>query len=137
MSGVVRFVCPNNSLCGTPKSLYYPDSKNGLCYHCYAFFGTREGRGKLEFVGDKECPVCATVTQCVSQPRCGHYSCVECFKRCYITRPEEGPFPEYPYHNPTNQNRRKFKRDVEQWFNDEHQKWVNQKYLRRCHVCRA
>jgi hypothetical protein len=55
--------------------------------------GIGTGKGTLVFTDDRECPICLETKRCVSQPRCDHVVCTDCFKRCYYGR----PYPPFPY----------------------------------------
>ena len=61
------------------------------------------GRGKnpegvLQFSDTLlECPVCLELKNGVAHPRCDHFVCIDCFKRCYYGDPDESGNPTFPY----------------------------------------
>ena len=90
--------CPNYIICRSmvPRNVlnYY----NGLCYYCDNMFGVAKGgKGILKAVDNVECPICLETTRCVTQPKCEHTICVECFKRCYYGDYNEKTRPKFPY----------------------------------------
>ena len=99
------------------------------------------------FEKSDECPICLETKRCVSQPRCDHYSCIECFKRCYYGR----EMPEFPYPEMENE----YYEDMENSNYDYNSKWdnyrekideynkkcdiienTNENHLRKCPLCR-
>jgi hypothetical protein len=38
------------------------------------------GKGILEFIDNHECAICMETKRCVSQPKCNHFICIDCFK---------------------------------------------------------
>jgi hypothetical protein len=91
--------CKNYELCEDTLPDWWFDCKNSyLCTNCHILFGTwgdRTGRGELIFVDDIICSICLKCKRSVSQPKCDHYACIECFKRCYYG--EEMEYPQFPY----------------------------------------
>ena len=127
--------CKNYLLCRALLPKWWFDCKeNYLCTNCHILFGTwgnanagNTGKGVLEIRENIECPVCCETTQGISQPKCDHFVCIDCFKRCYYGEEiEQPPFPypeieeeyddypnnpkwktEYPLHRPKRKMRQK------------------------------
>jgi hypothetical protein len=63
-----------------------------LCMNCDVMFGTwgdRRGKGYLVFYDNRECPICLEIKRSVSQARCDHTLCIDCFKRCNFDEEEK------------------------------------------------
>lgn len=148
--------CNNYEICENIVPTWWNDNKcNNLCLNCQMLFGFwiehngREhiGKGLLTFIDNIECPICLETKRCVSQPRCDHYCCIECFKRCYYGR----EMPEFPYPEMENE----YYEDMENTNYDYNRKWdnyrekideynkkcdiienTNENHLRKCPLCR-
>jgi len=82
--------CKNYKVCGTVLPKWWWESKGCyLCIHCDMMFGK-----ELDFIENIECPICFDYTQGVSQLKCDHMICIECFKRCYDETEPQFPYPE-------------------------------------------
>ena len=85
--------CPNYVVCGNYE---HPDFlHNGRCLSCDINLGEwQKGRGNLEFKTIESCCICLDENlQGVSMPKCEHYICIECFKKCFDLQ-EEPFFPQ-------------------------------------------
>lgn len=94
--------CKNYEICDTTIPVYWFERMGRYtCVGCHMMFGTwgmhlgKGEHGVLIFMNDLECPICLDTKRCVSQPRCEHYACVDCFKRCYYGAERE--YPDFPY----------------------------------------
>ena len=77
--------CMNLELCeGESTCLRNPN----LCINCDMMFGK-----SLIFKDDVECPICLESKRGLTQPKCEHEICVECFKNCYYGIYNETDFP--------------------------------------------
>ena len=124
--------CKNYKVCDTilPKGWW---ERKGcyLCTHCDMMFGK-----ELEFKEKIECPICFEYTYGLSQLKCDHLTCVNCFKRCYENEPQF-PYPELEeeYMNTS---------DDPTWhhypfihlFHEEWKKWHHNEKNRECTLCR-
>ena len=112
---------------------------------------THIGKGILEISNDLECPICLEIKKCISQPRCEHTVCIDCFKRCYYVNEnyEDEPMFPYPdikdeYYNDTENSKWDNDYPLIKIYNEEHNKWDDEKtekyekeeYLRNCPLCR-
>jgi len=137
-------ICPNYILCNTEYPEWVGDRHNGLCANCNIMFGTWNGRkGILNIINDVECPICLETVICISQPKCDHSLCINCFKRCHYGKEEPiFPYPEIEddyYDNPNNEkwkeylNINKYESAYNIW---EREKDEEQGLLSRCPLCR-
>ncbi len=151
--------CRNHELCNTLIPLSYASavSFNYICSSCCITFGTSpfsgisRGKGKLDFKDNIECPICLDCKRGISQPRCDHYTCVDCFKRCYYG--DNSDEPQFPYPEIENEylldiddkNKRweqnyplitKWVEDYNNWYDKNNIKWENEEHLRQCPLCR-
>lgn len=158
--------CANYEICypEDPDGEYLPDwwhtwvNGKPLCMNCHAAFGTwtqyggikHTGKGTLDFKDNTECPVCLDTTRCVSQPRCDHYICLGCFRRCYYSVPQElpeCPFPEMRDEfddDPDNEKWRTEYPEMGEWDDEvnrlidiQDDQYAREKYLRACPLCRS
>jgi hypothetical protein len=82
--------CPNFIICGMVLPLRYLQCHDGLCINCDIMFGTWQGGcGELKIKSDVECCICLETNIGVSYPKCDHYVCVKCFKRCFYGDEDE------------------------------------------------
>lgn len=140
--GCQRVKCANHWLCQQEKPQWKLD--RGLCLTCHILFRASGGRGillrKLE-----ECPICLQLEECVSQPRCGHWVCKECFRKCYYPSMFHSQ-PELPLEireeyeaNPrdskweTNELYLAFEEEEDAYQWDMHQRYLQ---LGKCPLCR-
>lgn len=92
------FECSNYILCKTTNPKWLLDCHGGLCLHCDMMFGKWcDGKGILNIINNVECPICYELTTCLSQPKCDHYICISCFKRCYYGDKNNDNEPMFPY----------------------------------------
>jgi hypothetical protein len=150
--------CKNYIICEDLLPRWWFKCKgNYLCINCHMMFGTwgsventHIGKGTLKISNNLECPICFEIKQCISQPRCEHSVCIDCFKRCYYGEKCEGE-PIFPYSDVKDE----YYDDQEnpKWddyyplikiYNEEHNKWDDkntekyntEEYLRKCSLCR-
>ena len=150
--------CKNYIICASVLPKWWFECKgNYLCTNCHMMYGTwgsgdnrHEGKGILPVNDNLECPICLEIKQCISQPRCNHFVCINCFKRCHFgDSPDEPTFPysddiENEYYN--DQENPKWDNDYplikifneacDKWENDSTKKHENEKYLQKCPLCR-
>lgn len=96
--------CKNYEVCDSLLPDWWWDCKGCyLCTNCHMQFGTwtnkleggNNGKGILEFIDNYECVICMETKRCISQPKCNHFICIDCFKRCYYG--DKSGEPEFPY----------------------------------------
>jgi len=150
--------CKNFVVCGTTLPIWWFECKGQyLCTGCHMSFGSwgsgehiHVGKGELSFSSSKEeCCICLEIAPAVSQPRCDHYVCVSCFKRCHYGEPRvEIPFPypemeeeyfedqdnpkwetDYPLIEPYNQL-------CSQMEDEREERFAEEEHLRQCPICR-
>ena len=148
--------CKNYNICNNilPK-IWYQFNNIEICDKCNYLFGKwRGGKGILNELNDFiKCPICLEYKKCVSQPKCEHYLCIDCIKRCYygIYENRENYIPSFPYSEKIKKeyeidpNNIKWNTDyplikhyldeVNMWY-EVFLKYKNEKYLRRCYLCR-
>jgi hypothetical protein len=93
--------CANNIVCDKLMPKYLLDEFDQLCTVCYNAFGKHVGgNGRLEKKEIDECPICYDENVFgISNPKCNHFMCINCFKTCYNNilneiKPDiEPPFP--------------------------------------------
>lgn len=146
--------CKNYELCKSVLPKWWYDCKgNYLCIECHMMFGTwgeHTGKGILTISNDLKCHICLEVKRSISQPRCDHTLCIECFKRCYYG--DDSGEPQFPYpeiedkyydeeENPIWDIQypliKKYNEEWEKWDNDKTNKYENEKHLRMCPLCRS
>jgi len=89
--------CPNYLFCGneTPN-----ESIEKMCVDCEIIFGRWSGgRGKADIKDNIECPICLQTKMGITQPKCEHYVCLDCFRRCQYGDQsyDIGNKPAFPY----------------------------------------
>jgi hypothetical protein len=95
--------CKNYILCEAVLPNYWFDMKSHyLCGNCDSMFGTwgnpetefsNNGKGVLDVIENLDCMICLETKTGISLPKCDHYICIDCFKRCYYGE----PYPPFPY----------------------------------------
>ena len=148
--------CKNYKVCNTLLPHYWFDIKNNyLCINCYIMFSTwgiNTGKGILDIIDNIECPICLEYKQGISQPRCEHYLCIDCFKRCYFSEENdinnEPIFPysdiEELYYQDSSNPKWEIEYPLIKVYNEECNKWEemcdekydSEEYLRICPLCR-
>jgi hypothetical protein len=140
--GGVKF--KNYMVCDTVLPNWWFDCKGCyLCTNCDMLFGT------LTVVEDSECPICLERTKCITQPRCEHFVCICCFKRCYygdesctLVFPyadieqeyyEDQENPKWIVHYPLIET---YEKEYDQWHDEQEGKREREDYLRKCPLCR-
>jgi hypothetical protein len=152
--------CKNYELC---KTILPRCEANYLCTNCHMMFGTwgnsHNGRGILETRNIIECPICLEHKKGISQPRCDHFICIDCFKRCYygdiedeetmVKRQPIFPYPDIEeeyFENPKdprweNDPRKElidlYNEEFDNWENENDEKYENEENLRKCPLCRS
>jgi hypothetical protein len=149
--------CNNYELCECVLPKWWFECKgNYLCTNCHMMFGTwgkcNTGKGILEINDNLECPICLENKRSITQPNCEHRLCIECFKRCYYGDSDNENEPNFPYPDIEDeyyedQNNQKWETDYplikihneewNKWDNEKNQKHENEKYLKKCPLCRA
>jgi len=98
-------------------------------------------------VNINECPVCLKTEKGISYPKCNHYVCIGCFKRCYYG--ENFEQPPFPYPNIEDENDQDnhewgteyplikiYERDLNLILDKQEIKHRKEKNLRKCPLCR-
>jgi len=113
--------------------------------------GIGKGKGILKISDlEYECPICLENKICISQPRCDHYVCIDCFKRCYYGDEDTDGEPLFPYPDIEDEyydDQENSKWDEyplikihnEEWNNwddNKNEKYENEENLRNCPICR-
>jgi hypothetical protein len=97
--------CKNYEICDCVLPKWWFEYKGHyLCTECHMMFGTwgkgenkHLGNGVLVIKDNIECPICTEYKRGVSQPRCSHFVCIDCFKRCYYGDESREGEPAFPY----------------------------------------
>jgi hypothetical protein len=157
--------CPNVKVCGNYGQDILFSCYHGRCRNCDVFLGEwHGGKGNLEFKIIDDCCICfEEKLEGVSMPKCKHYICVECFKKCFNLT-EQPFYPEelYDYTDELNDIENEFPDDsehthyiilakrypeiaeitmiytngCEKWWEIYNKNEDNEKNLRRCPLCR-
>jgi hypothetical protein len=149
--------CKNYEVCDAVLPDWWWDCKECyLCTNCDIHFGTwttntgfgNDGKGILEFIDNYECAICMETKRCVSQPKCNHFVCIDCFKRCYYGdesgRPDF-PYPEIEEEYDDDQDNPKWReypliaiynQEWNAWDDNRMEKYEREKNLRCCPLCR-
>lgn len=151
--------CKNYIVCECVLPKWWFDCKESyLCTNCDMMFGTWKGpdgkqhlgKGILKLSNNLECPICLEVKECISQSKCNHSLCINCFKRCYYGYENNENEPEFPYpdiedeYYDDTENIKWENYPLIELYNEEWNKWDdsrNEKYeqeehLRKCPLCR-
>jgi hypothetical protein len=150
--------CKNYELCNSLLPEWWFECKgNYLCTDCHMMFGTwgsgenlHTGKGILEINNNIYCPICLECKKGISQPRCEHFICIDCFTRCYYGNTDEKepifPYPDIEDEYYDDQKNIKWENDYpliktfhEEWNNWDDkrmEKYDNEEYLRICPMCR-
>ena len=149
--------CKNYEVCDAVLPDWWWDCKGCyLCTNCDMKFGTwttklgvgNNGKGILEFIDNYECSICIETKRCVSQPKCNHFVCIDCFKRCYYgdeSGKPEFPYPEIEEEYDDDQENPKwseyplitiYNEKWNAWDDNRMEKYEREKYLRCCPLCR-
>ena len=146
--------CPNYILCKTiaPQWLFY--CHGGMCMNCNILFGTwKGGNGKPKIIDNMECPICLDTKACISQPKCKHFTCIDCFKRCYwgdenydIENKPKFPYDseiEEEYYDNTEDPKWendeliiKYNKEDEEWERKREEHFNKEENLKQCPLCR-
>jgi hypothetical protein len=142
--------CKNYILCDAILPNWWFSCKgNYLCTNCHMMFGTWKsgnynhiGKGILEKIKNKKCPIYLEFKDGVLLPRCNHSLCIICFKRCYYGEEEpQFPYPniEDEYYDDENNNKwntnypliKEYLKNLDKW-----KRWDEEKNLMKCPLCR-
>lgn len=107
--------CKNYEICECILPNWWFECKGKyLCTNCDMQFGN--DKGILEIKDNIECPICLEEKKGICQPKCDHYLCIDCFKRCYYGDDSKEGEPSFPYP------------DIEEEYYDdqENPKWDNE-----------
>lgn len=149
----VPIKCPNYVICENSDPRWVLRCHNGLCTNCDISFGKWQGgKGILNMKDNEDCCICFEIKKCISNPKCDHFICIDCFKRCYYGSNEDSnKEPPFPY--PDKENDYFENSDDPIWSNDEtimkwNQEWIiwddartersqnEHKILAKCPLCR-
>lgn len=136
--------CKNYTLCKSLLPTWWRNcNESYLCTNCDLMYG------ELTFK-KIECPICFDYIHGVSQVKCDHFICVDCFKRCYYGDEDLENEPQFPY--PELEEEYYQDMDHPKWkdypfiriFHDEWIRWDNRRVeqyeqeesLRHCPLCR-
>ena len=137
--------CKNYKVCGAVLPKWWWDCKGQyLCTNCDMLFG------ELTFKAEIECLICFDYKQGVSQLKCDHFTCTDCFKRCYYGDEDADNEPQFPYpeieedyyNDPDNIKWKAYPfihlyhEEWEKWDDARLEKYENEKHLRKCPLCR-
>lgn len=88
--------CPNIKVCGNYEHKNAFTYYHGVCWNCDIYLGEwQRGKGKLEFKSIDMCCICyEKEIEGVSMPKCSHFICVECFKKCFNHLTSDPFFPQ-------------------------------------------
>jgi hypothetical protein len=77
--------CKNYLVCDTLVPEYILKNHDNLCINCYVVFGKNQGgHGALPQKKIDECLICyENNVWGISNPKCDHFICINCFKKCY------------------------------------------------------
>lgn len=151
--------CKNHIICESVLPKHWFEQKGHyLCLNCDMMFGTwsswsnaHAGKGTLEISHNVECPICLEMKTCISQPRCDHSVCMNCFKRCYFGDETGKGKPIFPYsdiedeyyEDPCNPKWESdyplintYNEEYNIWDHELTNKYHNEEYLRKCPLCR-
>jgi len=74
--------CSNYIFCKNELSFEHEYGKH-MCIDCELIFGKwKGGRGKAVIKDNTNCTICLKIKLCISQPKCDHFACFECFRLC-------------------------------------------------------
>lgn len=145
--------CKNYELCKTNlPDWWFSYKKTYICDECDVNFSNdiQTEKGKLEFLNE-ECPVCFETKRCIIQPKCIHFLCIDCFRRCYYVQENKENEPIFPYPELKDSyfndpNNTKWDRDYplikiyleefNEWNNINFDKYLDEYYLHACPICR-
>lgn len=151
--------CKYYTICGSVLPNWWFEAKGHyLCTNCDMHIGhwkrdekTYVRKGTLEINDNLECPICLDVKKCISQPRCEHSLCINCFKRCYYGDETDNGKPEFPYpdvesdyyddpEKPKWDNDypliKIYNEELNKWEREREEKYENEEHLRKCPLCR-
>jgi hypothetical protein len=149
--------CKNYIICECVLPKWWFDCKGSyLCTNCHMMFGTWKsgndqhyGKGILEVNSNLECPICLEVKECISQPRCNHWLCISCFKRCYYGDDNGEPIFPYPdiedeYYDDSENIKwvnhypliKIYNEELDKFEHEQAEKYNNEENLRICVICR-
>lgn len=145
--------CPNYVVCEKRCPQIVLDYHSGVCLDCNFLFGKWSGgKGILKLLEDLECCICFENKICVTQPKCDHFICVDCFKVCYFGKNRvDLPEPVFPYPDDIkeeylndlqhpkwdeDENIKQYLNDLEVWYRETLRVNLSQNYLKCCALCR-
>lgn len=147
----VPMKCPNFIVCQAEFPAQYLGCWGKTCLNCDLKFGPWQGgKGVLPLRNNETCPICLETCLCITYPKCDHYACISCFRRCffYDCPIQPPPFPsdvnedEYDK-NPDDPKWQTFE-SIRMWnhlydvFEDCEQAWYDsEENLRQCPICRT
>lgn len=70
-----------------------------------------------------ECCICLETLECVAYPKCEHYVCISCFKRCFHGKKHKDNYMSDELDDNINDT-------------DDENEYENEKNLRLCPICR-
>lgn len=141
--------CKNYEICKGILPEWWFECKD--CYYCSNC--DMMCLNDLKFGDNIECPICLETQRCVTQPKCDHFICIDCFKRCYHGEDDKTepkfPFPEIEdeyfddFENDTNPKWSQYQFDISVW-NEQCEEWdyqqmikyENEEHLHHCCICR-
>jgi hypothetical protein len=137
--------CKNYKVCASVLPPWWWEcNESYLCTNCEMLFG------EFKFKEPMECPICFDVKHGLSQLKCDHFICVDCFKRCYYGDEDRENEPKFPYpeleeeyfHDMDNVKWNEypliyiFHNEWNMWDDKRMEKYDNEESLRHCPLCR-
>lgn len=134
--------CPNYDLCQNLYPKWIGDNHDDTCVNCDLDFGKWQGgKGKLNFIENIECPICFECKSGVSYPKCDHYACIQCFRRCFygdFSNEPEFPYSELENEYFENQENIKWKESRKDWYIKTKNRRDNVPItIKKCPLCRS
>jgi len=137
--------CKNYKVCASVLPPWWWDCNSSyLCTNCEMTVG------ELTFREPMECPICFDFKHGLSQLKCDHFTCIDCFKRCHYGDEDIDNEPKFPYpeleeeykKDPENPKWNKYPFILmfhEEWLNWDDKRveqYENEEGLRTCPLCR-
>lgn len=139
--------CTNFMVCEASRPSYILKCMNNKCVDCNIMFGQWcGGKGNLTFFANLDkCCICLGENKVgVSQPKCRHTICLDCFKKCYFTNVDIDE-PVFPYgidEDPDDVKWDndplviKYRDDYDIWEDEQDKLYKEQEELKRCPLCK-
>ena len=90
------YKCKYHQLCYGYVPKYHFSSKTKLCYYCTNKFDNADEYNPV-FKMKANCSNCSKFGRVVNQPKCKHFLCLECSRKCYFGTETYLEEPVFPY----------------------------------------